>query len=181
MSKELNIRKECCDIWINLKDKTKMIDYLIESKRQISDLEAKLAESEKEVNRFKSMKNREQLIKENEALKDTISVVLSQKSEWIKSCNELKQQLSEKEKEIESLRENSLSKRIFKEKLIPSHCMEQYEKYEQQIDKLTQDKISFAVEQLEKVKDWANDYYGEYSASVITNYIDNQIKQLKGK
>ena len=42
-----------------------------------------------------------------------------------------------------------------------------------------QDKIEFAVEQLEKVKDAVNGFYGEYSASVITNIIDNQIKQLK--
>lgn len=38
----LTIRKECCDIWNNLKDKTKMIDYLIESKLRISELEEQL-------------------------------------------------------------------------------------------------------------------------------------------
>ena len=41
------------------------------------------------------------------------------------------------------------------------------------------DKISFAIEELEKVKEFVNDIYGEYSASVITNFIDNQIKELK--
>ena len=38
MSKEIEIKQECCDIWNNLKDKTKMIDYLIESKLEIADL-----------------------------------------------------------------------------------------------------------------------------------------------
>lgn len=66
--------------------------------KNISDLEAKLAESETELNRYRSMKNREQLVKENESLKDTIAVVLSQKSEWIKSCDKLKQQLAQHEK-----------------------------------------------------------------------------------
>ena len=44
-----------------------------------------------------------------------------------------------------------------------------------------QDKISFAVEQLEKVKEFVNEIYGEYSASVTTNFIDNQINELKGE
>ena len=52
MSKEIQIKQECCDIWNNLKDKSKMIDYLIESKQQIADLEAKLAEKEKEIEKL---------------------------------------------------------------------------------------------------------------------------------
>lgn len=46
MSKETQIRQECCDIWNKLKDKTKMIDYLIESKRRIAELEEQLNNSE---------------------------------------------------------------------------------------------------------------------------------------
>lgn len=42
MSKETQIRQECCDIWNKLKDKTKMIDYLIESKQRISELKEEL-------------------------------------------------------------------------------------------------------------------------------------------
>ena len=131
------------------------------SKRKISELEAKLAEEKEYTQQYR---------------KECAKIQTD--------YYELKQQLAEKEKEIESLRENSLSKRIFKEKLIPSHCMEQYEKYEQQIDKLTQDKISFAVEQLEKVKDYFiegyavcknfSDFYWNF-----TEQIDNQINQLK--
>ena len=44
---------------------------------------------------------------------------------------------------------------------------------------INQDKISFAIDELEKVKEFVNDIYGEYSASVITNFIDNQINELK--
>ena len=42
MNKETQIRQECCDIWNKLKDKTKMIDYLIESKQRIAELEEQL-------------------------------------------------------------------------------------------------------------------------------------------
>lgn len=159
----------------------------------ISDLEAKLAESEKhnawvleflekckidtnstpeysqnpiieyleQVSDFRAVDCEElkQQLAESEERLELADCIIKQYADKDKNYA---QQLAEKEKEIEGLRENSLSKRIFKEKLIPSHCMEQYEKYEQQIDKLTQDKISFAVEQLEKVKElfescW--DYY----------------------
>lgn len=46
-------------------------------------------------------------------------------------------------------------------------------------EKEAQDKISFAIEQLKKVKYLVNEYYGEYSAGVITNIIDDQIEELK--
>lgn len=43
MSKDIRaIREECCQIWNNLKDKTKMIDYLFESKQRITELEEQL-------------------------------------------------------------------------------------------------------------------------------------------
>ncbi len=55
MSKETQIKQECCNIWNKLKDKTKMIDYLIESKQRIADLEAKLAESEKRIQAYEKI------------------------------------------------------------------------------------------------------------------------------
>ena len=36
-----DIKKECCKIWNSLKDKTKMIDYLVESKERERQLEEK--------------------------------------------------------------------------------------------------------------------------------------------
>lgn len=123
--------------------------------------------------------------------KESNELLVNSLDEKDRQITELKKQLEEKEKEIESLRENSLSKRIFKEKLIPSHCMEQYEKYEQQIYKLTKDKISFAVEQLEKVKEFFleehrdeemdTNYIITKDAGEIADYLLDQIKSLKGE
>lgn len=40
MSKEIDIKKECCETWNKLKDKTKMIDVLIKHKKQIAQFKA---------------------------------------------------------------------------------------------------------------------------------------------
>ena len=94
MDKETQIRKECCEIWNGLKDKTKMIDYLIESKRTIADLETKLAESEKTEDGafwFEKWQHKK---------RDYDSVYKA----YIENCAEvdqLKQQLAEKDQEIE--------------------------------------------------------------------------------
>ena len=135
-----------------------------------SDLEAKLAESEKQANdwkqRFESSEERFKTFNSNGV------IALNLKNEKIKK---LKQQLAEKEKKQE--RTNKVVKQ-FQQRL----------KYWQEQD---QDKISFAVEKLEKVKDFINNtdikkltgYLDSNSAQTqaisITNYIDNQIKQLK--
>ena len=154
MSKELDIVKECCDIWNKLKDKTKMIDYLIESKKQITDLEAKLAESEEQ-----------------------IWALENQKLHAHNCLNKLKQQLAEKEREIKDL-----------EKEVDDWChkiMRQGTHHSLELskarEKANQDKISFALEQLEKVKEHNDnlvcddeDYY-----NYITAFIDNQIEELK--
>lgn len=57
-----------------------------------------LNQQDKEIKRFMSMKNREQLVVENEALKDTIAVVLAQKRNLSKLYRQLKDQLSNEEK-----------------------------------------------------------------------------------
>lgn len=53
MSKEIDIREECCDIYNNLKDKTKIIDYLYIAKVQVAELQKQLEEKEKEIDEFK--------------------------------------------------------------------------------------------------------------------------------
>ena len=90
MSKEIQIKQECCGIWNNLKDKTKMIDYLIESKQQIADLEAKLAEKDAELEKWSTQYARAYVNRQNDL---------------IAKNNQLKQQLEEKEKEIINLKE----------------------------------------------------------------------------
>ena len=80
----------------------------------------------------------------------------------------LKQQLAEKEKSFEWL----------------------HNKYAKHIETCNQDKISFSVEQLEKVKEWINNNLEEnyglngslfyvVNSSKMSEEIDNQIKQLK--
>lgn len=53
MSKEIGIREECCDIYNNLKDKTKIIDYLFIAKVKIAELKQQLAEKDKEIKQLK--------------------------------------------------------------------------------------------------------------------------------
>ena len=49
MSNKTKIKMEVCEIWNNLKDKTKIIEYLIDSKMQIAELQKQLEEKEKEI------------------------------------------------------------------------------------------------------------------------------------
>lgn len=140
MSKETKIRIECCEIWNNLKDKTKMIDYLIESKKQIADLEAKLAESE-ECRDFNA----------------------EMWTRFANKCKDLTKQLAEKEKERHEEWKTG-------------------KEWKWAWQKERNNKISFAVEQLEKAKGKiqhnilfvnCDDYVN------VIEEIDNQIKQLK--
>ena len=68
--------------------------------RSNQELEKQLEEKEKEIKRFMLMKNKEQLVVENEALKDTIAIVLAQKRTLYKSYDKLKQQLKSQPAEI---------------------------------------------------------------------------------
>lgn len=186
--------------------------------RKISDLEAKLAESEKQIkdareagnmavdswckNRRKyeaqiaEMQNKSFILYSMlyETLEkqgcDNVASQIDQmtgwtydkEADWLKgnrNYDQLKQQLAEKEKEIsEVLAKQSIT------------CLNT-------IEKAYQDKISFAIEQLGKVKEllntdfestisWIDPYEdGEYLNSMTYNHnntikiIDNQIKQLK--
>lgn len=47
MSRDIDIRMECCNIWNILKDKSQMINYLVECKKRIAELEQQLAELKK--------------------------------------------------------------------------------------------------------------------------------------
>ena len=103
---------------------------------------------------------------------------------------DLEAKLAEKEKEIESLKENwnvlcdYLGECIVKYDEIDTDGIysevlkkvNKLKKYDTSIAKTQNQK---AIEQLEKVKEFVNDIYGEYSASVTTNFINNQIEELK--
>lgn len=78
---------------------------------------------------------------------------------------QLKQQLAEKDKEIEFVKN-----------------MKAYEMALEVIKKGNQDKISFAIEQLEKVKEYTEDvWWVDGVSEVVCDFIDKQINELKGE
>ena len=145
--------------WLHKKDKT------------IADLEAKLAESE-ENNKLLEMQ-----------LQDMERSKLSWENQYFTLYNTLKnyrevieKQLAEKDEEIKQLNNRILISQLQAPKeqilnILGSQCI-QYNP--------DQDKISFALEQLEKVKEniLSNITFGIESVGIM-NSIDNQIKQLK--
>ena len=144
------------------------VDYVATNKiikdqsKQIADLEAKLAESEKE----RELDN----------------------SFWKQECDSLQKTLAEKDKEIESL----------KHVKVTIGTMETNQVDISSTTYTDQDKISFALEQLEQLKklcqekfnwwensEWEGDIYDKADVSNayfdIEANIDNQIKSLKGR
>ena len=141
----------------------KALETLMIMKEQLAESEEQLKEElveKKGLERALSACNRQ-----NDEFADMIKKLVSEKEE-------LKQQHAKKKKELAYMTEqakkfNNEAQKYFED----AYCNDFH----------NQDKISFAIQQLEKVKEFVNDIYGEYSASVITNFIDNQIKQLKGE
>lgn len=95
MSKEKECK--CCHEWWYSSDIKNDLcpncyDYFKQLKQQ-------LAEKDEKIKRFMSMKNREQIIAENEALKDTIAIVLAQKRNVVQHKTQLAIQELEKVKD----------------------------------------------------------------------------------
>ena len=143
----------------------KSSDTIISSfTNKISDLEAKLAESESQNKR---------LYTEKESAEKILRMT---SGEQTREILELKQQLAEKEEEIEEL----------KLKLdIRAISLQNFNIERMQAN---QDKISFAVEQLEKVKNYMitdeKDMFGAnylMNSGYVLEFIDNQIKAIKGE
>ena len=144
--------------------RTDMWNKMIEQQDKISDLEAKLAEKEKE----RELDN----------------------SFWKQECDSLQKTLVEKEKEIDNLYNRLNSKQKFYEMSLEKDYKEylsRLDKLEKQCDK---DKISFTLEQLEKVKETTecvldnalkNSSLNQSYYDRLLDEIDNQIKQLKEK
>lgn len=186
-------------------------DYAEEKDQQICDLEAKLAESEKQFIVANNLrKNSDEVLlnykTEKYGLDKTIQELRKMKlslpeKEWyykgFENCErqmsshiadltlevkELKQQLAEKDKEI--------SEYI---KIVDDLHKQLSDKCDFCDKTKDQDKISFAVEQLEKVKEemdlrprgvskgWKNKEYDTLVEEDVYEVIDNQIKQLKEK
>lgn len=151
-------------------DTQSLVNLLNQQNKQITDLEAKLAESEK---KFK-------------ASKDAIKFQSEEQKEWMDKyfntaikLEKLEQQLAEKEKELAK----------WKDKYEQLDLKTGYyiSDLEEEVEEANQDKISFCIEQLEKVKNEITPIFcvpnGIYSNlhNEVFNKIDNQIKQLKGK
>ena len=128
----------------------------------VADLEAKLAESEKN---YKDA--RELGIEQFHSLKEIIN---SSQEE----IDKLKQQLAEKDKEISEY-----------VKIVDDLHKQLSDKCDFCDKTKDQDKILFAIEQLEKVKMYIDDhayYIDEREFGIeINEYIDNQINGLKGR
>lgn len=105
---------------------------------------------------------------------ETISFLQQQFNEKGKieeQLEELKQQLAEKDKE--------LSEYV---KIVDDLHKQLSDKCDFCDKTKDQDKISFALEQLEKVKEWLEPkYFDNEQINYLTKIIDNQIKSLKGE
>lgn len=87
---------------------------------------------------------------------------------------QLKQQLEEKDKEIEHLKDAVNMCQSIKRYDIGEMLTENI--------KLKQNQTQLAIQELEKVKEWLEPKYFDYEQiNYLTRIIDNQIKELKGE
>lgn len=155
----------------NKNDMEDMIKLLNGQDAKITDLEAKLAEYEKEI---KALKSKEKKIQ------------LHTKRDWFERCcllenksislgfenSELKQQLAKKDKEIEKLTEELDDKNFCKD-FVDLYTENKLKT--QMLHENWKDKISFAVKHLEKVLNLVD------GRTYVAQYLKDQIKQLKEK
>ena len=170
MSKEIDTKIECCEIWNSLKDKTKMIDFLINAKTEIDQL--------KQENETLFLQLSKQEIDEHKPVYCTLA---GNDCKYLGKIKELKQQLAEKDKEIERLKDFIGCK----------GCVDV-------IKKSNEDQTQLAIQELEKLKasadkwfeSWENSKYegNIYDKLDVSNAylqmsceIDQQIKELKGE
>lgn len=131
------------------------IDWLIKQEKQIADLEAKLAEKE-EINKLV-----------NEQLEDMERSKLAWENKYFK----LEKQLADKNKEIEyfkrqARRFNNEAQKYYED----AYCNDFH----------NQDKVSFAIKKLEKIKEWLEPkYFDNEQIIYLEKIIDNQIEELK--
>lgn len=144
----------------------------------VDDLESKLAKKEEQLRESREWFlecDKERLSEETKK-----NIAFTNYKETLKENEQLKQQLAEKEREIEKYKE-----------LCTISKLEDLQVENMLLKGKNQDKISFCIEQLEKVKnkfngkrpidDLANEVGLElgYTATQIQKYIDNQIEELK--
>ena len=136
--------------------------------------------------------------KQNEQLKQQLVDREQELEDWldgtmiVKLC-ELEKQLAEKEEELEDWKDGTIVEKLWhlETKLVEKEKEKEIEfiKHEREangtsyvsackeLTKERQDKISFCIEQLEKVKEY--NATRVYSSSLVDKFIDNQIEELK--
>lgn len=197
-----------------------IVELLDEKDQNIANLEAKLAESEKQIKDARETanmsvdswcKNRRKYEAQTAEMQNKLFILYSmlyetlekqgcdnvasqiaqmtdwtydKEADWLKgnrNYDQLKQQLAEKDKEIEYYKKqakklNNEAQKYFED----AYCN----------DSIYQDKISFCIEQLEKVKETTecvldnalkNSSLNQSYYDRLLDEIDNQIKQLKVK
>ena len=157
-------------IKLRIKIANRLLEHFDNKQEQIQNLEAKLAEKQSKIQELNDMYEDLLCAKgtENELMQ-----VSADCDFFAKENRKLKQQLVEKDKEIDKLYEEnedwSNANQVLQIKL----------------KNKDQDKISFAVEQLEKVREIALKDFDldkcNLSLARVLDKIDNQIKQLKEK
>ena len=136
-----------------------------EKDKKISDLEAKLAESEKQRQHLKDWLDNEILTSvDSESYYATIN-------EYEEEVKKLKQRLEESESELVLAKNTSINTN----KMEILHLQIENEELKQQLAEKDQDKISFAIEQLEKVKDWCKEWRTEDEFGVFTINVDDEL------
>lgn len=218
---------ESCEFYNHNECPVVYVNGLLEERdKTIADLEAKLAESEKNVQVEEMLKNYgkeeikklhkriNEIVERDKNIVENLNQQLAEKDSTIKTLIEdskaskelLKEQLAEKDTKLheyircalEDYNDNQKEIIELKQQLAEKdeEAQEIYEMYNQERKKnwlnnrKHQDKISFALEQLEKVKEiliqnadeigeeYKEDYF-MISLGNVKNIIDNQIKQLK--
>ena len=153
---------------------------------KISDLEAKLAEKDKAIENWQT-------------IYESVMQTCHNDKEEIERLNK---QLATQEKTITNLVEDNRASQEWYKKQLAEKEKERHEEWEtgkewkwewqkvnQKLEKAVQDKISFAIDELEKVKDFFleqhrdeemdTDYLITKDAGEIADYLLDQIKQLK--
>ena len=180
--------------------------------RKIADLQSQVAEKDTEIERLKLLLETERVVKKQE--KKKLEKVKHDRERYKKTIEELKQQLAEKEKENNVLVFIIEEIEQFAWEQLNNDNFDKYKAYDEMYTKIKQltknspyvkqhqDKISFAVEQLEKVKniikskvegidkrldDLNIKIVCESTSKQISTYeeiieqIDQKINELKGK
>lgn len=133
-------------------------------KTKLADLEAKLAESDEYI---------ELLLEEKAGYIDIISG-------YADKCNQLKQQLAEKEKDFKDAEQCAIEYQDINTELEQevNHFKGLLDLEVAYRNKLLKTKNQRAIDELEKVKEYNKTLV--YSSSLIDKFIDQQIKSLKG-